>query len=108
MIPFTPSPPPLHVFPESHRTLAEKLAVTPWPDADREMRVMKAQSQGQYLAELCAKVHGVTRDGMLISRDLIDGVPVAEIIQRHCRLSAELFWDQQLVVLNDDTLRRLA
>jgi hypothetical protein len=107
-LPFTPAAPPVHIFPPSHLTMAQKLAETPWPDADREIRVMRAQSQAEYLAGLWGRINHDREQGQLEIAAWVDGKSVGDIVDRAKRLSAELFWDEQLLVLNDATLRRLA
>jgi hypothetical protein len=127
-LPFTPTAPPFHVFPPSHLTMAQKLAVAPWPDADREMKVMKAQSQAEYLKGLWGKIRKaeqafadaltqvpaittwqpVTELAEIREVRLVDGVDLSDVLERWRRLSEELFWDEALIMLNDATLRRLA
>ena len=104
MIPFQPSPPPIHIFPAHLLALAEKLSRAPWPDADREMRVMQAESRQKYLAELLAKILRATG----AAEEGIDGVTVDQLSERYRRQSTELFWDEMLIALNDATLARVS
>jgi hypothetical protein len=96
---FTPGPATVMMFPENLIGLAAKLAVRAWDEADRNMRVMRVQSQSDYLQRLRNSIDAAREKG----ETTIDGVGIADVNARWLRLRADLFWDEQLIVLNDYT-----
>lgn len=100
---FTPGPATVQMFPENLRELAAKLATRAWDEADRNMRVMRVQSQSDYLQRLRTIIDAAREKG----EPTIDGVSLGDINDRWHRLRADLFWDEQLLVLNDATDERL-
>ena len=91
------------MFPERLQELAKKLSLRAWDEADRNMRVMRVQSQSDYLHRLRATVDAAREKG----EPTIDGISLGDVNDRWFRLREDLFWDEQLLVLNDATDERL-
>ena len=101
MIPFTASTTVLfqpEAFPEHLQARARKL---PMWDADRDMLIMKVQSQREYLARLWRRLKADMHKGEDQVQGVHEPVTTAELLIRLKRQTAELAWEEQIIVRND-------
>lgn len=90
---------PPEAFPEGPlRTRAAKL---PMWDQDREMAVMRIQSQREYLGRLRRTTQEAMDQGSAWVAGNQERVAVGDMFKRWTRLTNELAWEEALVVRND-------
>jgi hypothetical protein len=102
MLPFTATTMPLlpvEAFPtEQLRARAAKL---PMWDQDREMAIMRIQSQREYLGRLQRLAAQHVHASSTHVQGVHEAVPLGVLTNRFTRLHTELAWEEALIVRND-------